>query len=79
MLSPLGGQGSLLGRGNQPLSPSVIQKVGLARIIVIATPSKVQALRALTVDTGDSELDDRLRGYIRVIVGYHEEKVMRVI
>jgi len=79
VLSPLGGQGSLLGRGNQPLSPSVIQKVGIARIIVIATPSKVQALRALTVDTGDSELDDRLRGYIRVIVGYHEEKVMRVI
>jgi len=79
VLSPLGGQGSLLGRGNQPLSPSVIQKVGLDRIIVIATPSKVQALRALTVDTGDPELDDRLRGYIRVIVGYHEEKVMRVI
>jgi predicted polyphosphate/ATP-dependent NAD kinase len=79
MLSPLGGQGSLLGRGNQPISPRVIKRVGFDRIIVIATLSKVQELRALTVDTGDPELDDRLRGYIRVIVGYHEEKVMRVI
>jgi len=78
VLSPLGGQGSLLGRGNQPLSSRVLRKVGLDRIIVIATPSKVQKLRALTVDTGDPELDSRLRGYIRVIVGYHEDKVMRV-
>ena len=79
VLSPLGGQGSLLGRGNQPLSPAVLRRVGLERIIVIATPLKVQGLRALTVDTGDPELDGRLRGYRQVIVGYHEEKVMKVI
>ncbi|MFQ6054076.1 MAG: ATP-NAD kinase family protein, partial [Candidatus Bathyarchaeia archaeon] len=78
VLSPLGGQGSLLGRGNQPLSPAVLRKVGLDRIIVIATPLKLRGLRALTVDTGDPELDARLRGYRRVIVGYHEEKVMKV-
>jgi len=79
VLSPLGGQGSLLGRGNQPISPRVLRRVGLDRIIVIATPLKVQGLRALTVDTGDPELDARLRGYRRVIVGYHEEKVMKVV
>jgi len=79
VLSPLGGQGSLLGRGNQPISPPVLRKVGLERIVVIATPLKLQGLEALTVDTGDPELDARIRGYRRVIVGYHEERVMKVV
>lgn len=78
VLSPLGGQGSILGRGNQPLSPRVLKRVGLDRIIIISTPVKLLGLRALTVDTGDPELDKSLRGYRRVIVGYHEEKLMRV-
>jgi len=79
VLSPLGGQGSLLGRGNQPISPVVLRKVGLDRIIVIATPLKLQGLRTLTVDTGDTELDARLKGYRRVIIGYHEERVLKVV
>lgn len=79
ILSPLGGQGSLLGRGNQPISPRVIKRVGVERIIVVATPNKLRGLQALTVDTGDPELDEELRGYRRVITGYHEERVMRVI
>ena len=78
VLSPLGGQGSIIGRGNQPISPGVLWRVGLDRIIVIATPVKLQGLRALTVDTGDPELDEQLRGFRRVVVGYHEEKLMRV-
>lgn len=79
VLSPLGGQGSLLGRGNQPISPEILRKAGLDNIIIIATPLKVQGLNSLMVDTGDPELDMRLRGYRRVIVGYREEKVMKVI
>ncbi|KYH38642.1 MAG: ATP-NAD kinase, partial [Candidatus Bathyarchaeota archaeon B23] len=79
VLSPLGGQGSLLGRGNQPISPEVLRGVGLDHILVIATPTKLRDLRALTVDTGDQELDEALRGYRRVITGYHEERVMRII
>lgn len=79
ILSPIGGQGSLLGRGNQPISPEVLRRVGLDRILIIATPLKMARLRSLTVDTGDPELDEKLRGYRRVIVGYHEEKVVRVL
>ncbi len=79
VLSPLGGQGSLLGRGNQQISPAVLRAVGLDHIVVVATPVKLRGLRALTVDTGDPELDEGLRGFMRVIVGYHEEKVMRVV
>ncbi|MGQ9679765.1 MAG: ATP-NAD kinase family protein [Candidatus Bathyarchaeia archaeon] len=79
ILSPLGGQGSLLGRGNQQISPTVLRRVGLDRIIIIATPSKLQCLKYLTVDTGDPELDSLLKGYRRVIIGRHEEKVLRVV
>lgn len=79
ILSPIGGQGSLLGRGNQPISPEVLRRVGLDRILIIATPQKMTRLRCLTVDSGDPELDSLLRGYRRVIVGYHEEKVVRVL
>jgi predicted polyphosphate/ATP-dependent NAD kinase len=79
ILSPLGGQGSLLGHGNQQISPKVIRKVGIENIIVVATPVKLQELKSLSVDTGDPELDEELKGYIRVIVGYHETKIMHVI
>jgi predicted polyphosphate/ATP-dependent NAD kinase len=79
VLSPLGGQGSLLGRGNQQISPDLLRRVGLESLIVIATPLKVQRLTALTVDTGDPELDKNLRGYRRVVVGYHEDRVMKVV
>ncbi len=79
ILSPLGGQGTLLGRGNQPISPAVLKKVGLENIIAVATPRKLDELKTLSVDTGDPELDDELRGYRRVIVGYHETKVMKVV
>ena len=78
IISPLGGQGSLLGHGNQQISPEVIRKAGLMNIMVVATSSKLRHLDSLVVDTGESKLDSELRGYIRVIVGYHEEKVMRV-
>lgn len=78
ILSPIGGQGSLLGRGNQQISPAVLRKVGLDRIIIIATPTKLQGLKHLTVDTGDPELDSLLKGYKRVIVGRHEEKVLKI-
>jgi predicted polyphosphate/ATP-dependent NAD kinase len=79
VLSPLGGQGSILGRGNQPLSPRVLHRVSFDRIIIIATTVKLAELKAITVDTGDPKLDEELRGFRRVKVGYHEEKVMRVI
>ncbi len=78
IISPLGGQGSLLGHGNQQISPKVIRKAGLRNIIVVATSSKLRSLDSLVVDTGESKLDNDLRGYIRVVIGYHEEKVMKV-
>lgn len=78
IISPLGGQASIFGRGNQPISPTVIRKVGLKNIIIIATSLKLSGLQTLSVDTGDPLLDDELRGYCRVIIGYHETKVMKI-
>ncbi len=78
IVTPIGGQGFIFGRGNQQISPSVIRMVGKDNIIVVASKSKIMGLKKLRVDTGDPELDDLLRGYMRVIVDYGEEAVVPV-
>lgn len=80
VLSPIGRQGILLGRGNQQISPKVIRKVGKQRIVVAATKSKLQSIegRVLRVDTGDAETDRMLKGYIRVVQDYREWRLVQV-
>jgi predicted polyphosphate/ATP-dependent NAD kinase len=78
VVTPIGMQGFIFGRGNQPIGPDVIVKVGLDRIRIVATPSKLKTLTSLRVDTGDIELDVRLKGYRRVLVGYGRERLMKV-
>jgi predicted polyphosphate/ATP-dependent NAD kinase len=80
VLSPTGGQGFLLGRGNQQLSPAVLRAIGLDHLLVAATPAKLAAVagRALHVDTGDPALDAELTGYRRVITGPALEAMIRV-
>ncbi len=80
VVTPVGGQGFVFGRGNQQLSARVIARVGRDRVVVIATEAKIAALggRPLRVDTGDPLLDDRLSGYTRVVVGYSREIVYRI-
>jgi predicted polyphosphate/ATP-dependent NAD kinase len=80
VVTPVGGQGFLFGRGNQPLSAKVLLRVDRDRIVVVATPAKLAALRRrkLLVDTGDEQVDELLSGYVRVIVGTDAEAVYRV-
>lgn len=76
----IGGQGHLFGRGNQQLSPAVIRSVPRENITVIATKEKLTAMngRPLIVDTGDSELDKELAGFITVTTGYHDKTMMTI-
>jgi predicted polyphosphate/ATP-dependent NAD kinase len=80
ILSPIGRQGILLGRGNQQISPEITKRVGKQHIIVAATRSKLQSIEGnvLRVDTGDAEVDNILRGYMKVITDYREWRVMPV-
>jgi len=80
VVTPIGGQAYIFGRGNQQISHKVIKQVGKENIVVVATRNKLQKLplKRLLVDTGDKDLDRQLRGYIRVITDYHEETVMKV-
>jgi predicted polyphosphate/ATP-dependent NAD kinase len=80
VLSPIGRQGMLLGRGNQQISPEIIRKIGKERLIVAATRSKIQSIEGgvLRVDTGDAEVDAMLRGYVKVAIDYREWRLMEI-
>ena len=78
VVTPIGGQGFIFGRGNQQISPTVIRQIGLGNIIVIATRGKLGSLKSLRVDTGDPELDRQLVGFIRVVTDYRQEQMIRV-
>lgn len=80
VLTPIGGQGFLLGRGNQPISPAVLRAAGPGALLVVATAAKLAGLggRPLLVDTGDPGLDVELAGHVRVVTGYHEVAVVRI-
>lgn len=78
ILTPIGGQGFVFGRGNQQISPKVIRKVGKDNIIVIATENKMKNLKRLKVDTGDPELDAEFVGKIKVLTDYQIEQAVPI-
>ncbi|MBU7016323.1 MAG: ATP-NAD kinase family protein [Theionarchaea archaeon] len=79
IVSPIGGQGFLFGRGNQQLSPSVIRKVGVNNVIVVAAPEKLMSTPVLYVDTGDTTVDRMLEYEHLVICGYNLAVRKRVV
>ncbi len=80
IVTPIGGQGFIFGRGNQQFSPGVIRAAGRQNIMVICTPGKLTALEGqpLLVDTGSEETDKMLHGYMRLITGRKDETVYRI-
>ena len=80
LLSPMGGQGFLIGRGNLQLSPDVLRKIGIDNIMGVATPAKLLSISRIRIDTGDTSLDKEIRGkkYIKIIQGYRTIKIVKI-
>ena len=81
LLSPMGGQGFLIGRGNLQLSPDVLRAIGLDSILGVATPSKLLGLSSVRIDTGDVALDEEFqqRRFVKLLQGYRTTRVIRVL
>jgi len=80
VVTAIGGQGHVFGRGNQQFSPAVIRRVGNDNIVIVATRNKLRSLdgRSLRVDTGDTELDAELAGMKQIITGYEQRTLYRI-
>ena len=80
LLSPMGGQGFLIGRGNLQLSPQVLRLIGIDNILGVVTPAKLLSVRRLRIETGDVELDAEFAEmrYMKVLQGYRTTRVLPV-
>ena len=80
LLSPMGGQGFLIGRGNLQLSPTVIRSIGIENILAIVTPAKLATLNTLRIDTGDINLDQQFqeKKYMKALQGYRTTRLIRI-
>ncbi|WP_096395173.1 ATP-NAD kinase family protein [Halorubrum trapanicum] len=76
VVSPIGGQGFVFGRGNPQISPAVIRRCDLR---IVASRAKLDDVRALRVDTDDPDLDAELAGWVRVRVGKFETRMMKIV
>ena len=77
IISVIGGQGFLLGRGNQQLSYRVIKSAGFENICVISSPEKLIELKGLSIDIDTDKII--VPEFIRVLTGYGQYKIMKVI
>ncbi|NYT05401.1 MAG: ATP-NAD kinase family protein [Methanomicrobiales archaeon] len=70
IISPIGAQGFVLGRGNQQISAAVLARAGPESLIVVATPGKLAATPRLCADVGDPALEASLGRSLLVVSGY---------
>jgi predicted polyphosphate/ATP-dependent NAD kinase len=80
VVSPLGGQGIIFGRGNQQISSKILRMVGKENIVILSTERKLASIKRsyLIADVNDYETKQILKGYFRILVDYNVEKVFRI-
>ncbi len=80
LVSPMGGQGFLLGRGNLQLSPAVLRAIGIQGVLGVVTPAKMLTVARLRIDTGDVSLDTEFqqKKYLKVLQGYRTTRLFKV-
>ena len=78
IVTPIGGNGFIFGRGSKQFTPKILQQVGRDNIIIIGTADKIRQLDCLRVDTGNFEVDQILSGHMKVIIGENEEMILEV-
>ncbi|WP_299236167.1 ATP-NAD kinase family protein [Natronomonas sp.] len=76
VVSPIGGQGFVFGRGNDQISPAVIRR---SEVRIVASGEKLDGIGVLRVDTGDPEVDETLRGWRRVRTGRFERRFLELV
>ncbi|MEY7848036.1 ATP-NAD kinase family protein [Natrarchaeobius sp. A-rgal3] len=77
VVSPIGGQGFVFGRGNHQISPAVIDRAD--EIEIVATEEKLDGLETLRTDTDDESIDDDLRGWTRVRTGRFTTRLIELV
>jgi len=78
IVTPIGGQGFVFGRGNKQFTPKILRRVGKNNILIIGTEDKIKSLKCLRLDTGDDKTDKMLEGLTKVIIGYKEELICSI-
>ncbi|MFW9819328.1 MAG: ATP-NAD kinase family protein, partial [Candidatus Thorarchaeota archaeon] len=78
IISPIGGQGFIFGRGNKQFTYEILREIGVKNIKIIATKQKMKDLDCLRVDTGSLEVDNQFKGFTKVITGYKEELIIEI-
>ena len=78
VVSPIGKQGFIFGRGNQQISSRVLRRLGREAVMIVSTREKLEGIQVLRVDTGDSDADALFKGIIKVLVDYNIFRAMRV-
>ena len=76
IVSPIGGQGFIFGRGNGQISPSVLEH---CTIKLVGSRAKLETLDVLRVDTGDPDIDSAIRGWHRIHIGRFETRLIEVV
>ncbi|EAR10172.1 ATP-NAD kinase family protein [Reinekea blandensis] len=81
LISIIGGQGHIFGRGNAQFSPQVLAQLTRENIDIIGTKTKLKSLegRPLLIDSSDPALDRAWAGLMPVMTGYHDHVIYPVV